>query len=766
MKTIAAFLFVAFYAMPVLPASDYFADASRPDDSGAGTSTATAKKTITAALGLAAASGDTVHVASGSYPETITISKSVTLLGAQANVDARTRNVPAAQESIIQAVGSVTSLLFMANNIVFDGFEIAGDAVTPSVSDLGIEMSPSFSGNRIVNCIFTQNTIALYPASNGATQTVISFNNFLNNNVSPDGNAIYTDFGLKNALISSNSFSNNPNAAVLVTGVLPTNTNSNVVVQNNDITNCGVAVLFVFVTNGTIDNNRMINCDEGVQLRGGNTEIAITNNTITDSTLWPITCRTRSDVGVDNRDLLVQGNIVSQNAALFIPLFLPGDTRALIDVRNIQGETSILKNLVTMSGTLTSVAPRVPAIEVQGSTMGPVVMDSNEVHGNNSDPAGSTTPSAGIRIDADLPAASTVDIKHSIISGFAYAVESLVTNTTNSVHINFNDLSAPASSGVVIAASGASTLDAQYNWFGQVSGPSTAGNQGGTGTAIPTGINFNPWLATGTDLAPLDQTSQLKFLASVGLQTPGTPLHSLAPILISGAIATPNPSLVNTSISFAAAGIDPLNRTVSITWDFGDGATAVGAAVTHVYSAAGTFTATATLSAIDSGPLTTSVVVSVTNPPGGGATPPPVPNPFSVKTKSLVASQPHKARDFIKISGGFDLPAGTTKLDGAFVLSIGSLTQTLTVSGTGQATSAQARLKIRVKRKRGAILGTAATFSVSILGDVGSALTQAGLPPGTAGSVTLPAQFTYLNATYAASLAFRVKATKSGSTGK
>ena len=349
-----------------LNAANYFVDATLGNNGNSGLA-GSPKKTIQAAINVAsAAGGDTINVAAGKYLEAITVDRPVTLLGAQKNVDARTRSVPAAQESTIQATGSATSVTMSANNIVFNGFTVNGDTVTVGADDIGIEMFGANSGNQMLNNIVTNNTIGAYPAGNG---TVVSFNKFLNNNLpgGASGNGIYTDFSLKNALISSNSFINNPNAGVIVTaaGGSAGDYNFNLTVRNNTITNCGVGVLFAFTTNGVIDSNQMTNCSEGVQLRGANTEITISNNTITDSTLWPMICQTRTGPGepnTDSHDLTITGNIISQNAAVFQTLPSFTTTRALIDTRNIEGYLVISKNLITLTGTLPAVAPRVPTI--------------------------------------------------------------------------------------------------------------------------------------------------------------------------------------------------------------------------------------------------------------------------------------------------------------------------------------------------------------------------------------------------------------------
>jgi len=66
-KYAAAVLFViVFCAVPYVQADTYYVDLSRPDDSGAATNWATAKKTIQAAVDLAV-DGDTVVISDGGY---------------------------------------------------------------------------------------------------------------------------------------------------------------------------------------------------------------------------------------------------------------------------------------------------------------------------------------------------------------------------------------------------------------------------------------------------------------------------------------------------------------------------------------------------------------------------------------------------------------------------------------------------------------------------------------------------------------------------
>src|SRR6476619_5334116 len=78
--------------------------------------------------------GDTIHVAAGTYSEAsniLNIDRTLTLLGAQAGIDARTR---VASESIISnSQGTIVS----ASNVIVDGFTIQ-DSSTQSFTGYGI----------------------------------------------------------------------------------------------------------------------------------------------------------------------------------------------------------------------------------------------------------------------------------------------------------------------------------------------------------------------------------------------------------------------------------------------------------------------------------------------------------------------------------------------------------------------------------------------------------------------------------------------------
>lgn len=102
-----------------------------PSGSGGGSCASPDYTTIQDAINAAAA-GDTIRVCAGSYSEDITISKSLTLDGAQAgtSVDERTAGGP--QESTIEGTGNV-AVEITADDVTVDGFTVTNSNGTTGI---------------------------------------------------------------------------------------------------------------------------------------------------------------------------------------------------------------------------------------------------------------------------------------------------------------------------------------------------------------------------------------------------------------------------------------------------------------------------------------------------------------------------------------------------------------------------------------------------------------------------------------------------------
>jgi len=190
-------------------------------------------RTINAAIGKAAA-GDTINVAIGNYNEQVQITKTLTLLGAQHGVDARTRS--GAESTITNSCGPVQ---IMADSVVLDGFTVQGSTDPDPCFLAGIWTNPGFSGtqggHQILNNIVQNNISGIELDNTGTIPTKVQFNLIQNNN-NPgpgSGNAIQVNFGLKNALIDNNKFSGHTNSSILISDFGGNDTN--ITMSNNEL---------------------------------------------------------------------------------------------------------------------------------------------------------------------------------------------------------------------------------------------------------------------------------------------------------------------------------------------------------------------------------------------------------------------------------------------------------------------------------------------------------------------------------------------------
>ena len=146
--------------------------------------------TIEYAMANVATTGDRIDVAPGVYTGPVVVDKQVILAGAQFGVDARTRAVPLAQESVITGGEPSSSITVTATGAIVDGFQVSGNTTTAGMYTYG-----SASRYRIRNTIFTDNVFGLYLNTAAGEDTVVVHNRFEANNRpgAVGGTGIYAD---------------------------------------------------------------------------------------------------------------------------------------------------------------------------------------------------------------------------------------------------------------------------------------------------------------------------------------------------------------------------------------------------------------------------------------------------------------------------------------------------------------------------------------------------------------------------------------------
>jgi hypothetical protein len=228
--------------------------------------------------------GDTINVAAGTYNEQVQINKTLTLKGAQAGVDARTR-IPTNESIIDNACGPVQ---IMADNVVLDGFTVQGSTLSDPCFLSGIWTNPGYSGtqggHQILNNIVQNNISGIELDSTCVNPTLVQFN-LIQNNSNPgpgSGNGIQTNFGLCNATIDKNKFSGDTSSSVLINAG-PGGGNNLAVTNNELVAGTPERIVFVGVTNSAINFNTSIGStalNGPIRFAGTNSNITINSNVL------------------------------------------------------------------------------------------------------------------------------------------------------------------------------------------------------------------------------------------------------------------------------------------------------------------------------------------------------------------------------------------------------------------------------------------------------------------------------------------------------
>ncbi len=275
---------------------------------------------ISAAVAVASA-GDTIKVCAGTYNELVQVDKTLTILGAQATVDARTRAVPVTSESVVGSGDGAFQIL--ADNVVIDGFTIQGVTNDPSAPPFtglgaGIWTNPAFStthgGHQIRNNIIQNNIIGIELDNDGTFQTKVQRNLIQNNNASgPDGGSgIDTEtLGLVNAVIDSNKFAGNTNSGInaFFGG------GSSITVSNNEFSANRRAIGWLNITSSSIATNNIHNSTDSltadIRIFGGVSGLSITCNNLASGAGRAIRINDAGFGGGPNSSISINNNNMS-----------------------------------------------------------------------------------------------------------------------------------------------------------------------------------------------------------------------------------------------------------------------------------------------------------------------------------------------------------------------------------------------------------------------------------------------------------------------
>jgi hypothetical protein len=209
----------------------------------------------------------TIKVAPGAYAESVTISRSVTLQGAPAGQDARSRR--GGRESVVSGI-----LTIDADNVTIDGFTINGPV---DQGKAALVMQNGNSGETIQNNVVNNPGRA---ASITTSRTVFRRNVVVNTATAGDGFQTNSR-PVHDVTISDNSFSG-PKPAHYNADVTFIEGDKNLTVSGNKSTNDGTLVAIFKTTGARVTGNTVAGdgSSSAVYLGGANRDITVSDNTI------------------------------------------------------------------------------------------------------------------------------------------------------------------------------------------------------------------------------------------------------------------------------------------------------------------------------------------------------------------------------------------------------------------------------------------------------------------------------------------------------
>ncbi len=223
----------------------------------------------------AANAGDVLSAGAGNYPEAVTVTKSLTILGANAGVAGFAAR---AAESVIDGAGTRTGLVVSANNVLVDGFKFTAGQGTYGAA---LAFNGQQTGAQVLNNIFSDNVVGVVePTANAAIKRNLFDGN---NRTGPaGGSGIYTDVPTNGLTIEDNEFKNHTNNSAVVFGATASNTHQNLVFARNNIHDNNIdnsMVYCVAINGGTFSQNTITQPGTtALKFAGANSAIMVLNN--------------------------------------------------------------------------------------------------------------------------------------------------------------------------------------------------------------------------------------------------------------------------------------------------------------------------------------------------------------------------------------------------------------------------------------------------------------------------------------------------------
>ncbi len=380
-----------------------------------------------------ASNGDTINIPAGTYTETVTVNKEVTLLGANHDVDPA-GGLDRGGESVITGAVKIT-----ADNVTVNGFKMTSSSYIEISNASNSAFNVNVSYNILEDTTWADGAIDLN-GGNRCDGGYIGYNTISG----ASGYGIQT-IQNEDVTIEYNHVLNSSGFAAIAAGY---HSGTGIVIHGNTITNSGGKGINYWAEDGGV----------------------ITDNVITNSTHEAIF----TDV-----QATISGNQISGGGGYGIQVYW-GAGGSMISGNTIFGTSADGINAIeSVTITNNDISGSYQGIQIWAA-MGTLI-DGNNIHDNTY---------WGLSIQYGVTNAT---VENNQFTNNPYTGVTVWGDGDGSgIHINFNNITGNGTWGGVESKRTTSNVDATCNWWDDVSGPSGSGS--GSGDAVSDYVDFEPWL--------------------------------------------------------------------------------------------------------------------------------------------------------------------------------------------------------------------------------------------------------------------------------
>jgi uncharacterized repeat protein (TIGR02543 family) len=432
--------------------------------------------TIQAAIDAASA-GDKIYIASGSFNESVTIDKSITLVGSYMAGDTYPTVLTGS------GLGNVPGITINSgvNDVTITGFEIANFGAS------GITAQGDGIDNVTIGRNYIHNVGADGIHGNSGASQVLSGWTLESNIISGYGSSGIKLVNVADSTVSKNKITGTGNSVAIEVGGQSDSgsvTVETVSIENNVIDDADVRVTAsgtattqnITVSKNTVNNGKITALADA----GSSSGATVKSITIKDNTL------SGSSAGIDVRKqgsgtASLKSFTISNNK---LTIHNPVATGSAVNLADVGVTSTFTKNEITISG---SGGANFDGVSISGGATGKWTISNNELDGGEVGLA-----SSGIRLSSSLPSTAQVIMTRTKVTGWAQGIKSDNLAVNTKVEIRQSWIEGNTAYGIQ-NGSGAK-IDAILNYWGDVSGPYHATtNTGGQGNAVSDHVDYNPW---------------------------------------------------------------------------------------------------------------------------------------------------------------------------------------------------------------------------------------------------------------------------------